>query len=315
VANHPTRAGSWGKIPRAKKQPDGQYLASGRYKSPDGNLLQRMRRGTTARKAEDSLLSLFQSMAVEDEARSAASRALPNQKLRQGAEQPFEQVVEKWIAYIEAGGQGLRVSTAYEYARIARADLVPSLGPLTLAEIDVSTCADFLHGIVHDGRFHAKAEHDRVILSNILTWCAGLGWIPGNPVRQVASLPRPRKKPVQIVEKEDMASVLAAIRKHGEDKMQLVRPGPRQNMDIAAFWPGVGRKSACSVHLNEVEKDELQGIWDQVVAKFDCPGCSAIAGQECNEDSLVIIDGFYPTSKAFNGRSVHTPRLALLPDR
>jgi hypothetical protein len=68
----------------------------------------------------------------------------------------------------------------------------------------------------------------------------------------------------------------------------------------------VGRKSACSVHLDEDEKEDLTRIWDQVVAGFDCPGWAATAGQECNEDSLVLVDGFYPTPKAFNGRNVHT---------
>lgn len=236
MANHQTRPGSWGKIPGAKKQPDGLYLASGRYKTLDGKLVQRMRTGTTARKAEDAVLSVFQAMAAEDSAKAKAAKKKPTRKLQQGSEVPFAQIFEKWISYIEAGGQELRVSTAYEYARIARADIVPSLGALTLAEINVSTCADFLHDIINGGRYYAKAEHNRVILSNILTWCAGLGLIPGNPVRQVASLPRPRKKPVQIVEKEDMASVLIAVRKHGEDQLQVTRPGPRRTWTSPTAW-------------------------------------------------------------------------------
>lgn len=71
-----------------------------------------------------------------------------------------------------------------------------------------------------------------MVLSNILEWCAGLGLIPGNPVRQVAYLPKPRKKPVQIIEKEDMAEVLSAVRQHGEAQMKAKRPRPPQNLDI-----------------------------------------------------------------------------------
>lgn len=258
MANQQTRPGSWGQIPPAKRQPDGRYLAHGRYKTLDGKLTQRMRTGTTARKAEDALLAVFQAMAAEDEAKSTAAKEIMGRKLQEGSEAPFAQVVEKWISYIEAGGQKLRVSTAYEYARIARADIVPSLGALTLADIDIRTCADFLHDIVDGGRYYAKAEHNRVILSNILTWCAGLGLIPGNPVRQVASLPRPRKKPVQIVEKEDMAGVLIAVRKHGEEQLKITRPGPPQNLDIP---DGVELLLATGVRISELLALRWEDAW------------------------------------------------------
>jgi integrase len=258
MANHETRPGSWGKIPLAKKQPDGRYLASGRYKTPDGKLVQRMRTGTTARKAEDALLAVFQAMAAEDEAKAAAAKEKKGRKLQEGSEAPFAEVVENWISYIEAGGRRLRSSTANEYTRMARADIVPALGALTLGDIDVGTCADFLHGIVDSGRYYAKAEHNRVILSNILTWCAGLGLIPGNPVRQVASLPRPRKKPVLIVEKEDISSVLIAVRKHGEDQLKITRPGPRQNLDIP---DGVELLLATGMRISELLALRWEDVW------------------------------------------------------
>jgi integrase len=258
MANHQTRPGSWGRIPPAKRQPDGRYLAHGRYKTLDGKVVQRFRTGTTPRKAEDAVRAVFETLAAEDKAKAKAAAEKPTRKLQQESEAPFAQVVEKWISYIEAGGKGLRVSTAYEYARIARADIVPSLGGLTLSEIDISTCADFLHDIIDGGRYYAKAEHNRVILSNILTWCAGLGLIPGNPVRQVASLPRPRKKPVQIVEKEDMANVLFAIRKHGEDQLKIARPGPRQNLDIP---DGVELLLATGMRISELLALRWEDVW------------------------------------------------------
>lgn len=220
MANNETRRGSWGKIPPAKRQPDGYFLASGRYKSMDGSLVQRKRRGTTARKAEDALRELFEKMRDDDKGPSDVREQL----VGQGSETTFAQIGEDWISYIETGGKGLRVSTAYEYARMARTDIVPALGALRLADIDIKTCADFLHGIVGEGRYYAKAEHNRAVLSNILTWCAGRGLIPGNPVKQVASLPRPRKKPVQIVEKEDMAAVLASVRKTRPAERQTAGP-------------------------------------------------------------------------------------------
>lgn len=125
MANHEIRPGSWGKVPRAKLRSDGRWVANGRYKNLDGAIVQRFRTGSTARKAEDSLLALFQEMAAQDETK----RKLAEEKLATKRPHPtdvlFTHAVEDWITYIQAGGQDLRVSTAYEYARMARADILP----------------------------------------------------------------------------------------------------------------------------------------------------------------------------------------------
>jgi integrase len=255
VANHETRPGSWGKIPPAKRQPDGSYKANGRYKTMDGKLLQRFRTGTTARKAEDALLAAFQTLAAEDAAKHSAEL---NRTPGREPEVLFAEVVESWISYIEEGGKALRVSTAYEYVRMARADIVPSLGALKLTDVDIKACADFLHGIVSGGRYYAKAEHNRAVLSNIMEWCAGRGLIPGNPVRQVAYLPKPRKKPVQIIEKEDMAKVLSSVRLHGEAQMNAKRPGPPQNLDIP---DGVELFLATGVRISELLALRWHDVW------------------------------------------------------
>jgi len=150
MANHETRRGSWGKLPPAKMQPDGHFLATGRYKTMDGKPIQRARRGSTARKAEDTLRKLFQKMRDDEKAAKKAAKKAAMKKKRPGSEVPFAQFVEDWISYIEAGGKGMRPSTIYEYARIARADIIPALGTLPLFAIDIQTCADYLHGIVKD---------------------------------------------------------------------------------------------------------------------------------------------------------------------
>ena len=41
----------------------------------------------------------------------------------------------------------------------------PRPGVLRLADIDMKRCADFLHGIVDGVRYYAKAEHNRVVLT------------------------------------------------------------------------------------------------------------------------------------------------------
>lgn len=266
MGNIATPPGSWGKIPAAKQGPDGRWTANGRYKTLDGKSLQRFRSGTTARKAETALLELFQNMAAEDLAQTEAAQRdqKKKKKLRkkkergQKADRKFADAVEEWISYIEMGGKDLRASTAYEYARMARNDIVPSLGNLRLRKIDVEVCANFLHGIIKDGRYFAKAEHNRAVLSNILEWCAGRGMTPGNPVKQVASLPKPRKQPVQIIEKEDMATVLAAVRKFAEEKLQMKRPGPPPNMDIP---DGVEMLLATGMRISELLALRWEDTW------------------------------------------------------
>lgn len=232
MANIETPPGSWGRLSPAKKGPDGRWTANGRYKTLAGKSVQRFRTGSTARKAEGALLELFQKMAAEDKAQAEAAERDLKKKRRRKVDIKFADAVEEWISYIEAGGKGLRVSTAHEYVRMARADIIPSLGELRLVEVDIEACADFLHGIIQGGRYYAKAEHNRAVLSNILEWCAGKGLLPGNPVKQVASLPQQRKKPVQIIEKEDMAAVLRAVREHCAEQQRVKRPGPPANMDI-----------------------------------------------------------------------------------
>src|SRR4051812_31906157 len=103
MANVEIPAGSWGSIPPAKRQADGRYKASGRFKTHDGRLIQRNRFGTTARKAEEALLSHFQQMAAEG-------------KKPMAADTTFAEIVEEWIAFAESDTARFRVNTAYEYA-------------------------------------------------------------------------------------------------------------------------------------------------------------------------------------------------------
>ena len=257
MANFTTPPGSWGKIPPAKLGPDGRWKANGRYKTLAGRSKQRFRSGSTARKAEAALLQLFQAMAAEDKAQADIAGQDAKKKRRETENLKFRDATEDWISYIEMGGKNLRVSTAYEYARMARNDIIPALGDLPLHDIGVQVCADFLHEIIKDGRYFAKAEHNRAVLSNILEWCAGRGLIPGNPVKQVASLPKPRNQAVQIIEKHDMATVLKAVRKHSEEQMTMKRPGPPANMDIP---DGIELLLATGIRISEL----LALTWDDV---------------------------------------------------
>lgn len=263
MANVPLQPMSWGRIAAAKKQPDGRWRAVGRYKTKTGKLVQRVRHGATARKAEASLLECFQTMAAED---AAGKMAL-------GATTKISAVIEEWILYIEAGGGGMRISTAYEYARMARQDIAPALGSMRVGDIDVRACADFLHGIIEGGRFYAKAEHNRAVLSNLLTWCTGRGLIPGNPVKQVATLPRAAKQEIKIIEQQDLGAVLAAVRAYDEARSRQARSGPRPKQDIPdgvelLMSTGVRISELLGLRWQDVRIDDPErGFWVQVNGK------------------------------------------------
>lgn len=79
---------AWGRISKAKRQADGKYKATGRFKTPNVRVLQRNRYGSASRKAEDALLKLFKDLASEDV-----------QPL--GSEDPFGKIIEEWIIHAE----------------------------------------------------------------------------------------------------------------------------------------------------------------------------------------------------------------------
>jgi hypothetical protein len=114
MANHEIRPGSWGKVPGAKLRSDGRWVANGRYKNLDGAVVQRFRTGSTAWKAEDSLLALFQELAEQDKTKKRLAEEKLATKRPHLTDVLFTRVVEEWITYIQAGGQELRLSTAYE---------------------------------------------------------------------------------------------------------------------------------------------------------------------------------------------------------
>jgi hypothetical protein len=231
MANHEIRPGSWGKVPGAKLRSDGRWVANGRYKNLDGAVVQRFRTGSTAWKAEDSLLALFQELAEQDKTKKRLAEEKLATKRPHLTDVLFTRVVEEWITYIQAGGQELRVSTAYEYARMARADIVPALGELLLADIDIKACADFLHGIVEGGRYYAKAEHNRAVLSNILKWCAGRGLIDSDHVK---------KRSAELVVVPDVIGehFLRAREVAQAAGLTLASPDPDGPPISSLVWPG-----------------------------------------------------------------------------
>lgn len=93
--------------------------------------------------------------------------------------------------------------------------------------------------------------------------------------------------------------------------------GPCQTLPI--YRPGGRAGGPCWRHLTPGQRELLEAVWDGAVAEYDCPGCVARAGRKCyagnaaQGDKLRVVDGRWPRTRQFSGRSIHQERLDLMP--
>ncbi|SFR71711.1 hypothetical protein SAMN04488591_3115 [Microbacterium azadirachtae] len=80
------------------------------------------------------------------------------------------------------------------------------------------------------------------------------------------------------------------------------------------FWPGVDQQDspACYRHLTPTASAVLADLYDSAVAKQECRGCLAAAGNPCKEEGRDIraVDGRWPNIRSFKKRRVHQVRLS-----
>lgn len=247
--------GSLGSIQRAKQGPEGLWHSSGRYKNLDGKWIQRQYSGKTARSAERAVFRSLSALKEADHDAWAKCEAP-----REPKEIQFSEVIERWMDHIQ-GSDEVRPSTAAEYLRVCRQDILPALGQLRVHEITVAACARYLHGIPDGKRLRRKAAVNRVVLSTLCKWAAGTGEMTWNPVRDVFRLPPVGQREVNIIEAVDVARFLSAVRSHCEAPLR--RPGPKANLDVP---DGVELLLATGVRISE-----LLGLrWNDV--EIDRPG-------------------------------------------
>lgn len=85
--------------------------------------------------------------------------------------------------------------------------------------------------------------------------------------------------------------------------------GPCQTLPI--YRPGGRAGGPCWRHLTPGQRELLEAVWDSAVAEHDCPGCVARAGCKCyagnaaQGDKLRVVDGRWPRTRQFSGRSIH----------
>ncbi|MGV0108903.1 tyrosine-type recombinase/integrase [Arthrobacter sp. CP30] len=233
--------GSLGSIQRAKLGPEGLWHSSGRYKNLDGKWIQRQYSGKTARSAERAVLRSLSALREADHEGWAKRNAPVEPDVLR-----FSDVIQLWIVHIQESNE-VRASTAAEYVRVCRQDILPALGQLPVQEITVASCARYLHSIPEGQRLRRKAAINRVVLSSLCKWAAGQGAMTWNPVRDVSRLPAVQKREVNIIEAVDVAAFLSAVRSHCE--APPCRPGPKANLDVP---DGVELLLATGVRISEL---------------------------------------------------------------
>ncbi|MEA5457389.1 site-specific integrase [Sinomonas sp. JGH33] len=120
---------------------------------------------------------------------------------------PFPHLVEYWLEDIDLEGR-LATATRQLYERDMRTLVLPAFAGLTLREIGVARCDQFLKQLAKQS--YAKAKHARVVLRLALALAVRHEVLPRNPVDHVARLHRPARTPDALTPAE-VNAIRAAI--------------------------------------------------------------------------------------------------------
>ena len=120
---------------------------------------------------------------------------------------PFPDLVEYWLEDIDLEGR-LATATRQLYERDMRTLVLPAFAGLTLREIGVARCDQFLKQLAKQS--YAKAKHARVVLRLALALAVRHEVLPRNPVDHVARLHRPARTPDALTAAE-VNAIRAAI--------------------------------------------------------------------------------------------------------
>jgi integrase len=187
--------GTYGEI-TTRRRPSGRVEARARYRDWDG------------------LARLVQASA---ESSAAATRALKAKCAERNLlapttgtlapDSPFPDLVEYWLEDIDLEGR-LATATRQLYERDMRTLVLPAFAGLTLREIGVARCDQFLKQLAKQS--YAKAKHARVVLRLALALAVRHEVLPRNPVDHVARLHRPARTPDALTPTE-VNAIRAAV--------------------------------------------------------------------------------------------------------
>ena len=210
MARPPLILETWGKIRRTTV--DGRPTAVAYYRDSDGITRKMQRQGRTAAEAERELIKAMK------ERLSPASDDLTR-------DSKVSVVAAKWMA--ETAARDLSAGTIHQYQGSIDRHILPGLGEVRLAEATVPRVDRFLKSLTASSGA-ATARTARVVLSGMFALAARHGAIEANPVRDVASVPRPRR----AVAAPDRAAINGIRARFAEWDAGVDRRGKKRTTDL-----------------------------------------------------------------------------------
>ncbi|RJO77642.1 site-specific integrase [Nocardia panacis] len=248
--------GTYGRI-SSKKQLNGTWRASTRYRDDDGNTRTVHKFGPTRGVAEDNLRQALKKrngirgklIARDTKLGDLADLWLAEKALQDGIAQ---QSLDLYRAEIDVSTDRRADKNAIK--------IKSALGGLCVWEATTSRIDAHLKRILLNGH-RAKARRQRVILSEMMGMAVRHDAIDQNPVREVARLPRKNQKP-RAADMETLGELRARLKKWlaGEDCEGGAYHGPKRNpriLDVADVELGTGPRpgEALALRWSDVDLD------------------------------------------------------------
>ncbi|MFD4192209.1 tyrosine-type recombinase/integrase [Amycolatopsis thermoflava] len=191
----PLPLGTWGKI-RTYKIADRTWRAIANYKDFDGVTRPVERVGETKAKAANNLLE-----ALRDRARRSSDGEIkPETKVHVAA--------EMWLKAIDESDKAAR--TKEEYRRTWNRYLASAIGQLRVHQVKVSTVNRVVTE-VRDRHGRGAAAHVKVVLSGIFGLVVRHDALDENPVREIESVGRKKRKRERLVNDKTIGQVLGTF--------------------------------------------------------------------------------------------------------
>lgn len=187
--------GTYGEI-TTRRRPSGRIEARARYRDWDGATRLVQASGDTAAAATHAL----KAKCVDRNLIAPSAGSLT-------ADSPFPDLVAYWLEDIELEDR-LSTATRQLYERDMRTLVLPAFKDLTLREIGVARCDQFLKRLAKNS--YSKAKHARVVLRLALALAVRHEVLLRNPVDHVARLHRDAHVPDAFTP-EEITAIRAAI--------------------------------------------------------------------------------------------------------
>jgi len=261
----PLPLGTWGKI-RTYKIADRTWRAIANYKDFDGVTRPVERVGETKAKAANNLLE-----ALRDRARRSSDGEIkPETKVHVAA--------EVWLKAIDESDKAAR--TKEEYRRTWNRYLASAIGQLRVHQVKVSTVNRVVTE-VRDRHGRGAAAHVKVVLSGIFGLVVRHDALDENPVREIESVGRKKRKRERLVNDKTIGQVLGSFHASEDasrwDLVDMVDVlsglGCRIGELLALTWDNLDFEQGTVTFRGTVIRVTAAGCWSRSTPR-PSPGCA-----------------------------------------